>query len=303
MTDFHPFLIFCSLLVIELTCTDGNKPMGRKRNQGKARRAAKAKAAEKSHEGEESGNNQAMTDGTMRQLLLSAQLRQLQSGGQKCKHGRNPSISTDITQFVGAFHASIMTGNPRTPLSHRLNDACSATWDEFAVVWNDSAKMEMAISACLSVGTQHCLEGDYLNARNWATFARYFEQDIAIHLKQTQALYNWPKIEDTYFGNDEHTLVKFFRHRIPCSCLDDKYEEVKHITKVGFCYSRQCSIPGGKLERSKTKYCSRCRKITYCSRKCQEADWSEHKPNCDKYAAMIAEFHAKQQNMQELHRG
>jgi hypothetical protein len=30
---------------------------------------------------------------------------------------------------------------------------------------------------------------------------------------------------------DEHTLVKFFRKRIPCSCLDEKYQEVKQITQ------------------------------------------------------------------------
>ena len=262
--------------------------MGRKRNQGKARRAAKAKAREAADDREE--NNQ--TANSSGQPLMAQMIDE-----QKCKHGFNPSVSTDITQFVGAFHASFMTSNRRKTLSLRLDDASNATWYEFAVVWKDSAKMEMAISTCLSVGTQHCLEGDYLNARNWATFAKFFEQHIAVELKQTQAQIYWPKIEDTYFGDEEHTLVKFFRHRIPCSCLDEKYKEVKSITKMGLCYNPQCSIPGRKVERSKTKYCSRCRNVTYCSRQCQVADWSGHKPLCDKFAATIAKFDAKQQNM------
>lgn len=34
---------------------------------------------------------------------------------------------------------------------------------------------------------------------------------------------------------DEHTLVEYFATRIPCSCLDEKYEQVKSITKTGIC--------------------------------------------------------------------
>ena len=166
----------------------------------------------------------------------------------------------------------------------------------FADVWHDSAKMKIAMSVCFCVGTQSMLDGDYLNARECAVFARYFEQYIAVELKQTQALKNLPKVEDTFFG-DNHTLVKFYRHRIPCSCLDKKYEEVKHITKMGRCYNPQCSIPGRSLERSKTKYCSRCRCITYCSRECQIAHWTEHKPNCDINAAIVAKFEDRQRNM------
>ena len=291
---------------------DRSLAMGRKRNQGKARRAAKvAKAREEADEREENNNltanlseeaderdnNQATT-----LLLLSAQMRQLQVR-EECKHGfDHPFASTDdvILQFVSAFMESFDKAMERRDRSvlDCLSDARNATLDEFSNVWSDSAKLETAMSFYLFFGTQHYLGGYYGDARDFArmaaTVARYFQQYIAAALKQTQALINWPKIFETYFS-DDHTLVKFFRHRIPCSCLDEKYEEVKHITKVSYCCNPQCIIPGRRVERSKTKDCSRCQCVVYCSRKCQEADWRAHKGHCDHSAALIAEFEAKRQ--------
>ena len=171
--------------------------------------------------------------------------------------------------------------------------------DEFADVWNDSTKMEMVLSYFLSEGTKTILENDYLmNVPANSVLARYLEQYIAVHLKQTQALMNWPKIVESSYeiDSDMHTLIKFFRRRIPCSCLDEEYQRWKHVTKVGSCFNPQCCIPSDCVERSKTKYCSRCRCVAYCCRECQEADWWWHKPYCDMFAATKAEFEAKQQN-------
>ena len=151
------------------------------------------------------------------------------------------------------------------------------------------------MSFFLCMGTQHVLEGHYDHARDYAAYARHIEQHIALHLKQTQALHNLPKIKET-FNADMHTLLKFLQRRIPCSCLDGKCEEVKSITKLGVCYNPQCHIPYAKVERSNTRYCSRCRCATYCSRECQEFDWSRHKHWCDNDAAVKAEFEAKQHN-------
>ena len=157
----------------------------------------------------------------------------------------------------------------------------AVTEEEFADVWYDSA-METAMSVFLSVGTQNYLIGNHGDSRYYATVARFFEQ-IMTASKQSQAYQNWPKLLETHKA-DLHTLVKFFRHRIPCSCLDEKYEEVKSITKLGFCYNPDCKfsiVKGEGVERSKAKYCSRCRCVTYCSRECQVACWTEHKPDCE----------------------
>ncbi len=129
-------------------------------------------------------------------------------------------------------------------------------------------------------------------ARDYACFARYFEHHIAVELKKTQALINWPKIGELDKA-DDHTLVKFFRQRIPCSCLDEKYQEVKSIPKMSFCYNPQCNIPDRRVERGQTMYCSRCRCAVYCSRECHKADWPRHQEWCDMDVAIIAEFEAK----------
>ena len=273
--------------------------MGRKRNQGKARRAAKAKAKEEvakrggnnnptansSEEADERDNNQATT-----LLLLSAQMRQLQVR-EECMHGcDHPFASQDDSpsplQCASAFHCSFHETftNDRLFMRSWLTCAFRNNKAEFVAVWRDPAKMEMAISCFLCMGTQGILEGNHKHARKCATVVRYLEQEVEVVMKHTRAQPNWIKVDETFYS-DDHTLIKFFRHRIPCSCLDKKYEEVKDVPKMGHCYNPQCSIPGRRVERSETKYCSRCRNVTYCSRKCQEVHWTEHMYICDEFAA------------------
>ena len=228
--------------------------------------------------------------------MLAARMLQL-----PCQHADPDCLELDRTviQFVHAFgmefDEAVEYGDKPNP-QHFLIAAKNATMDEFAAVWKDFAMMDMAISFHLCKGTQDILEGDCLDARKSAIIVRYFEQHIAVELLQERALIKWLKIGELYVA-DDHTLVKFYRNHIPCSCLDEKYQEVKHITKLGFCWNPGCRIPGRSVERSKTKYCSRCRRITYCSRECKETDRWRHKPICDKNLAMIAEFEARQERV------
>ncbi len=119
--------------------------------------------------------------------------------------------------------------------------------------------MVISSLSLLFYGTQSILERYYDRAQKMAICARYMEQYIAITFHKTQTLICWPKVEQ--MSLDMHTLwlLKFYGYRIPCSCLDEKYEEVKDITKMGVCCNEQCNAPYGEVERSKTKYCSRCR--------------------------------------------
>ncbi len=275
--------------------------MGRKRNQGKARRAAKAKAKQ---EAEERDNETIDERRQQLPLALAGQMQLMQSVIPKfrCSHGLDDPSTSEAegtyicTQFCEVFYKSFEEAfNGNATLSSYLTTARDATIDEYADVWSDSTKLEWVISYFLFIGTDAILEGDDNDARGWSVIARYFEQYIAVALKQSQPTICWPKVVETCTA-DLHTLVKFFRHRIPCSCLDDKYEEVKHIPKMGFCYNKHCTHPGGRVERSKTMYCSRCRRVTYCSRECQVAHWPEHKPHCDCNVEIIAEFDARLQN-------
>ena len=112
--------------------------------------------------------------------------------------------------------------------------------------------MESALSYLLFGGAQNILEGNYDGAT--AILARYIEQWTAVHLHKTQAMINMPKLYDQMSNpSDIHPLVKlFFRKRIPCSCLDKRFDEVKSIPKMAVCNNSQCPIPYGEVERSKT---------------------------------------------------
>lgn len=73
-------------------------------------------------------------------------------------------------------------------------------------------------------------------------------------------------------------------------------KEVKAITKSWGSTSTQnasflLQLAGGGMERSNTKYYSQCRCVTYCSRECQKARWTNHKSYCERDAALIAIFH------------
>eukprot|EP00574_Skeletonema_japonicum_P005283 CAMPEP_0201720144 /NCGR_PEP_ID=MMETSP0593-20130828/5168_1 /ASSEMBLY_ACC=CAM_ASM_000672 /TAXON_ID=267983 /ORGANISM="Skeletonema japonicum, Strain CCMP2506" /LENGTH=269 /DNA_ID=CAMNT_0048210735 /DNA_START=15 /DNA_END=824 /DNA_ORIENTATION=+ len=269
--------------------------MGRKRNQGKARKAAKAKAKAKEEETEER-NNETTTNGRDISESVEAQTRRMQSY-TKCKHGYDPFSGDGIgIAFATAFSDAFCETDEDYPIDTRLLVAEEVTMDRYADMWDDSTKMEMAISYLLFMGTQAILAGKYNYARGDDVFVRYFEQYMAVELQQTQALFRTNKLFETQDA-DLHTLVTFFRKRIPCSCLEEKYQEVKSISKMGMCFNPQCTLPNGMTKRSKTMYCDGCRSITYCSRECQKADWSRHKNDCLNDAERKAEFDAREQNM------
>ncbi len=261
--------------------------VSRKKSAGKARRNKQKAWEEVKAKGEvQVGKNSNRAVTFVQQQVTSSARRYPRAAlflqPTSCRHGLElPSTySYFMNKFSQIYYLGVGSG---IYFEISLKKAQIATLGEFADVWKDSVKMEMAISYCLRHGTQHILEGNYDDARDFATFARYFEQNIAVKLDQKRALFNWQKIMETLYS-DQHTLVKFFRRRIPCSCLDKKYEEVKHIIKLGICCSPQCKFgdktSGERVERCKTMYCSRCRSVAYCSRECQRVDWLTHRPYC-----------------------
>ena len=256
----------------------------RKRTKGKARKAAKeAKAKEAAKEEEEESQTVVEASASQRQSRssLEAQMQRLRiktaTSLSKCSHGRpplSPGEEKICQDFINAFFAEFIS---QDILGEGFFTAYEATKDEYADVY--SSELGTVISILLCNGTQRILQGDNRKAAFCATLACYFEDYVAV-VHKTKAISNWSKVVELYDA-DDHTLVSYYRKRIPCACLDEKYKEVKSVKKMGVCYNLTCSQPGRMKERSKMFSCTRCGVANYCSVECQRADWKIHKKNCD----------------------
>jgi hypothetical protein len=201
----------------------------------------------------------------------------------ECQHGY---VATEehffISDFAITFFAGYNSVGAGAMLSECFEAAEKATAEKYPEVWHDPSKMKQVASYFILLGTQGVLDGKIGIARFYASTASHFEEYIEV-LHETKATLDPTKVIELKHG-DEHTLVKYLRKNIPCKCLDTKYKEVKSITKMGFCFNPQCSIPDRMVERHKMLYCTRCHLANYCSRECQEAAWPEHKELCNKMA-------------------
>ena len=254
----------------------------RKKAKGKARKAAKeakAKEGESRTVGEVAANQR-------QEGSLEAQLQRLvisDIAPQKCKHGLvQLSVGEEkiCLEFIDAFI---------TALFSRGNEGFFTAYEATKVEYDDvyASKLDSVISLLLANGTQSILKGDKRIARLHASMAYYFEDYIAVGLRKSQAIISWAKVIELECA-DDHTLVSYYRKRIPCACLDDKYKEVKSVKKMGHCYNLSCSQPGKQIERSKMFSCTRCGMSNYCSVECQKADWEEHREACSTAAEMKA---------------
>jgi hypothetical protein len=277
----------------------------RKKAKGQARKAAKVK-----NEAAEKAEKARKEDLLLFREFEQAQIQWLQinnalMNSDTCLHGFNPFANDDICiKFIRAFvhefyewHYKICRarGEPERAIIVPLSAAWDSMKDEYSEVWNSADKLKQVISYFLHNGAMFILDEKIDWAHNSAVLARFFEQWLKVEVHKSQAFMNWPKVvECGLVRRNKHTLVKYFWRRIRCCCLDKAYEEVKTMPKMGVCFNLLCCHRTSHVERSKLRYCSRCRGVTYCSRECQAADWSEHKEFCDKVAATRAEFDAYQ---------
>ena len=276
----------------------------RKKAKGKARKAAK-EAKAKEEEGRAEGGEQdsqleedslepllnLCVEDMLRQLVINER-RQLidETTHQKCQHGLvNLSAEEEkiCLEFINAYIATL---NSREDIAEGFFAAFHATKDKYFDVY--LSKLDEVISIILNNGAQLILEGDNDCAQQYASIACYFEEWIAVNVHKNQATLRWAKIIELESA-DDNTLVSYYRKRIPCSCLDEKYKEVKSVKKMGLCYNSTCSHPEDRVERSKMFSCTRCGNANYCSVECQKANWKIHRQFCDKTVKAKAAFLTK----------
>ena len=216
---------------------------------------------------------------------------------ENCSHGYNPSsrfqarFCEDFMKiFMESFYSARRGNKPLERLSS-VNAAFSTAIDRShsantTNISRNRSNFECVNPFCLAEGTKNILDGKSDDARVCAVLALYmnFTDCTADEFPDLQKMLE-------LIDGDEHTLVQFFRKQIPCSCLDEKYKEVKSITKMGVCFNEDCPLPGNMAIRSKMLQCIRCRNVSYCSKECQEANWAHHKLACGKTFQEIAEMY------------
>ena len=203
-----------------------------------------------------------------------------------CMHGVNPMSAFTVegricrefrkTFLDGFNNATFRTQSYR--LGERFQSAFDATVKKFGEVWRDESKIRIIVENLVGDATVTLLQGKVDDARIYASYS-FFIQDASSVLINNDRQPNCTRVCELYDA-DEHTLVSYLKKLIPCKCLDQKYKEVRSISKMTQCYNENCSLPRGEVEQSKATCCSRCRRATYCSRSCQVQDWPRHKIVC-----------------------
>jgi hypothetical protein len=251
--------------------------------------------------GQQEGDDE--DDALLEQAIKLAAVEQLEIEENKkenCTHGYNPSSRFQarfcedfLKAFTDAYHSAVTLrlredDGIYAPLNSVI-DAFRTAVKSFSSTGalRNKSNVERVIPCCLAEGTKKfILDENYADARLCAAlalFTKYAHTDEPTLLDQQRML-------ELLYG-DEHTLVRFFRKQIPCSCLDEKYNEVKSVTKMGICYNDDCPLPGHMAVRSKMLRCTGCLNdhyVSYCSRECQEADWPSHKKFCGKTAKEVS---------------
>jgi hypothetical protein len=193
-----------------------------------------------------------------------------------CHHG-NAVETKELVFFIKTFSRKFSSEVSRRGenLAACTEVAINAVEEKYPNVWNDPSKLKLVVTDFLCTATHYVLQGDVVSARLIASMAAYFEGIVAAKRgeKVNQDAKTTTLVE--ICGCDDHTLVKYLRRRIPCSCLDEMYKEVKSITRTGVCHNCSCTP-----ERSKMLTCGRCGDANYCSRACQKSDWQRHKESC-----------------------
>ena len=138
---------------------------------------------------------------------------------------------------------------------------------------SDSSKRELLLSALLSLGTEYLLkEEDRYTIMAASVVVAYLRVDgfgSEFNLNKTG------DIAEDLICNRVRTTVQFFNKKLRCSCLKQKWQQVRGEQKIGHC--QHCLET---MKSTAVSLCSGCRMVSYCSSRCQRADWPAHRDKC-----------------------
>ena len=197
----------------------------RKKAKGKARKAAKEAKEEESR----AVVNVAANQRQERSLTMQMQrLRIKVSPPTACRHDYPLLSDVEVKifeDFINAFSDTFISQNN---VAEGFITAQEVTEERYPSIY--SSKLEVLVSILLSRGTQMVLEQDNSKAQVYAMLAFYFEDYLEVEVRKTRGVPCPMKLLELK-NADDHTLVSFYKKRIPCSCLDKKYKEVKSVNK------------------------------------------------------------------------
>jgi len=140
----------------------------------------------------------------------------------------------------------------------------------------DSSKRGLLLSALLSLGTDFLLkEEDQYTIMAASVVVAYLRVDgfgSEFNLNKTG------DIAEDLICNRVRTTVQFYNKRLSCSCLKQKWQQVRGNQKIGHC--THCL---DTVKSTDVSLCSGCRMVSYCSSRCQRADWPEHRDKCHQF--------------------
>ena len=234
--------------------------------------------------------NKLIRDNTKEKIPPSKKYQLFASNEVGCMHGYEAPEDHQIdTILVPALEAIYACETNDEYTGSALNDAQNALITNFPSTFNDASVLRLLSRRLLCIGTNLLLDcpseidGKPTNFLYLSNVILSLSEFICQH-QEVQLLCSKPsfylhKIRDL-LHSDERRMVSYARKRIPCSCLDARFSTLKEFPKMSVCDNISGSCNRGRIELDKLLSCERCRKVHYCSKACQAADFGRHKEEC-----------------------
>ena len=204
-----------------------------------------------------------------------------------CKHG------LDTSEVTFESEGAIFT---KTFLEREdYQTICVGEWmldnfDEHIGVWNNDKNRQSAIDTLVTFGT------DLIIGANGESYSLNLEMAkesaLAIQILEDHdgkctdlTLTSLTPDNSSKAKNlcSDREIIRFYKKRINCGCLEDKYKQIKKDipNRLRFCDNCEKFV-----ERSTLMACASCKLTLYCSKTCQTQHWKKsHKEECSKIVA------------------